>query len=187
MGIGSGLASWQAATALSSRIMANLYMRQALELAREAAAAGEVPVGAVLVRNDAVIGAGSNGPIGASDPTAHAEINALRQAALSAGNYRLPGTTLYVTLEPCAMCCGALVHARVARLVFAAAEPRSGAVLSTRRLLDDAAFNHRVLWRQDVEFEAASAALLREFFRAPPLAQAPVTEPAGAACAGLRG
>lgn len=146
--------------------MANGYMQRALELAREAAAAGEVPVGAVLVRDAAVIGAGRNGPIAASDPTAHAEINALRQAARAVGNYRLPGTTLYVTLEPCAMCCGALVHARVAKLVFAALEPRAGAVVSTRRLLDDAACNHRVRWRQDEACAAASAALLREFFRA---------------------
>ena len=146
--------------------MANGYMQRALELAREAAAAGEVPVGAVLVRDATVIGAGRNGPIGASDPTAHAEINALRQAARAVGNYRLPGATLYVTLEPCAMCCGALVHARVAKLVFAAFEPRAGAVVSTRRLLDDAAFNHRVRWRQDEVCAAASAALLREFFRA---------------------
>ena len=144
----------------------NGYMQCALELAREAAAAGEVPVGAVLVRDATVIGAGRNGPIGASDPTAHAEINALRQAARAVGNYRLPGATLYVTLEPCAMCCGALVHARVAKLVFAAFEPRGGAVVSTRRLLDDAAFNHRVRWRQDEACAAASAALLREFFRA---------------------
>lgn len=146
--------------------MANGYMQRALELAREAAAAGEVPVGAVLVRDAAVIGAGRNGPIGASDPTAHAEINALRQAARAVGNYRLPGATLYVTLEPCAMCCGALVHARVAKLVFAALEPRAGAVVSTRRLLDDAACNHRVRWRRDEACAAASAALLREFFRA---------------------
>ena len=141
-------------------------MQRALELAREAAAAGEVPVGAVLVRDATVIGAGRNGPIGASDPTAHAEINALRQAARAVGNYRLTGATLYVTLEPCAMCCGALVHARVAKLVFAALEPRAGAVVSTRRLLDDAAFNHRVRWRRDAACAAASAALLREFFRA---------------------
>ena len=141
-------------------------MQRALELAREAAAAGEVPVGAVLVRDATVIGAGRNGPIGASDPTAHAEINALRQAARAVGNYRLPGATLYVTLEPCAMCCGALVHARVAKLVFAALEPRAGAVVSTRRLLDDAAFNHRVRWRQDEACAAASSTLLREFFRA---------------------
>lgn len=144
----------------------NVYMQRALELAREAAAAGEVPVGAVLVRDATVIGAGRNGPIGASDPTAHAEINALRQAARAVGNYRLTGATLYVTLEPCAMCCGALVHARVAKLVFAALEPRAGAVVSTRRLLDDAAFNHRVRWRRDAACAAASAALLREFFRA---------------------
>ncbi len=146
--------------------MNNRYMQRALELARSAGAAGEVPVGAVLVRGDEILGEGSNAPIGASDPTAHAEIIALRAAAAAEQNYRLPGSTLYVTLEPCAMCCGALVHARVAKVVFAAIEPRAGAVVSTRNLLDDAAFNHRVQWSQDEEFADASAELLKAFFRA---------------------
>ena len=94
-------------------------MARALALAEAAAAAGEVPVGAVLTRGEFILGEGANGPIGAQDPSAHAELSALRAAARAEGNYRLPGTTLYVTLEPCAMCAGALIHARVARLVFA--------------------------------------------------------------------
>jgi tRNA(adenine34) deaminase len=142
------------------------FMDRALALAAQAAAAGEVPVGAVLVRDGEVLGEGANGPIGARDPTAHAEIQALREAARRVGNYRLPGSTLYVTLEPCSMCCGALVHARVAELVFAAREPRAGAVCSTLALLDDGSFNHRVAWREATEFRDASATLLREFFRA---------------------
>jgi len=119
-------------------------MAMALTLAESAEAAGEVPVGAVLVQDGRVIGAGSNAPIGARDPTAHAEINALREAAARMGNYRLAGATLYVTVEPCTMCAGALIHARVRRLVFGAAEHRAGAVVSTARVLDNPALNHRV-------------------------------------------
>lgn len=141
-------------------------MALALEAAAQAAAAGEVPVGAALLRGDRVLAVAGNAQIGACDPTAHAEILALRAAARAGGNYRLPGTTLYVTLEPCAMCCGALVHARVAQLVFAALEPRAGAVLSTRSLLDEGAFNHRVAWRRDETAAPRSAALLRGFFGA---------------------
>lgn len=146
--------------------MAEDFMRRALELARLAGERGEVPVGAVLVLDDEIIGEGSNGQIGDCDPTAHAEIQALRAAASAVGNYRLPGSTLYVTLEPCSMCCGALVHARVERLVFAATEPRAGAVVSTRGLLDEADFNHRVLWEQDEGLAEESGELLRAFFRA---------------------
>jgi tRNA(adenine34) deaminase len=141
-------------------------MERALALARQAGERGEVPVGAVLVLDDDIIGEGGNAQIGTCDPTAHAEIVALRAAALAARNYRLPGSRLLVTLEPCSMCCGALVHARVGELVFAAAEPRAGAVTSTRRLLDDPDLNHRVSWRQDAQAAAASAELLRGFFRA---------------------
>jgi tRNA(adenine34) deaminase len=141
-------------------------MQRALQLARAAAAQGEVPVGAVLVEEGRIIGEGANAQIGRSDPTAHAEINALRAAAAARGNYRLPGSVLYVTLEPCTMCCGAMIHARVASVVFAAREPRAGAVVSTRSLLDEAGFNHRVSWREDGTFAEVSAELLRSFFRA---------------------
>lgn len=141
-------------------------MGRALELAREAALAGEVPVGAVLTYEGRVVGEGANAQISACDPTAHAEIVALRAAARALGNYRLPGTRLYVSLEPCSMCCGALVHARVDTVVFAAREPRAGAIVSTRALLDEGSFNHRVHWAEDAQHAPASAALLRDFFRA---------------------
>jgi tRNA(adenine34) deaminase len=141
-------------------------MRRALELAREAAAAHEVPVGAVLVSAEGVVLAeASNAPIRLQDPTAHAEILALRRAALRVGNYRLPGTALYVTLEPCAMCAGALVHARVARLVYAAADPKSGACGSVLDVVGNERLNHRVEVRGGV-LEAEAAALLKEFFQA---------------------
>jgi tRNA(adenine34) deaminase len=141
-------------------------MRKALALAARAEAHGEVPVGAVLVRDGAVIGEGWNRPIGLADPTAHAEIVALRDAATRERNYRLPGTTLYVTLEPCVMCAGAIVHARVQRVVYAAADPRAGAAGSVFELLpSDARFNHRVACEGGLLADA-SATLLREFFRA---------------------
>ena len=110
-------------------------MERALALARRAAAAGEVPVGAVLVRDGEIIGEGYNRPISACDPTAHAEILALRQAAARVGNYRLPDSILYVTLEPCPMCAGAIVHARVKRVVFGASDPRTGAAGTVFNLL----------------------------------------------------
>lgn len=140
-------------------------MGRALALAEAAAAAGEVPIGAVLVSDGAIVGEGANGVIARCDPTAHAEILALRDAGQRLGNYRLPGSVLYVTLEPCTMCVGALVHARVAELVFAALEPRAGAVCSTARLLDATHYNHRVSWRQGPLAEE-SGELLRSFFRA---------------------
>lgn len=140
-------------------------MRRALALAARAAAAGEVPVGALLVADGQVVGEGGNCPIGACDPTAHAEIIALRAAARQRGNYRLVDTTLYVTLEPCTMCVGALIHARVARLVFGAREPRAGAVVSRYPLLDADCFNHRIAWHEGV-LAAECGALLVEFFRA---------------------
>ena len=140
------------------------WMQQALTLAQQAAARGEVPVGAVLVRDGAVLGEGFNQPISSHDPTAHAEIVALRAAALAERNYRLPGTTLYVTLEPCTMCVGALIHARVARLVFAAREPRAGAVCSQHQLCEHPAYNHRLAWSEGVLAEASSA-MLTSFFR----------------------
>ena len=140
-------------------------MRRALELARLAQAEGEVPVGAVVVRGGEVIGEGWNRPIGSYDPTAHAEIVALRAAAKSQQNYRLPGTTLYVTLEPCPMCAGAIVHARVERVVFATIDPRSGAAGSTFDLLpSDERFNHYTCCEGGVLAEE-SAAMLRGFFR----------------------
>jgi tRNA(adenine34) deaminase len=121
------------------------FMRKALALAAEAAAAGEVPVGAVVVdRAGAVIGRGRNQPVGAHDPTAHAEVVAIRDAALGAGNYRLTGATLYVTIEPCLMCVGALVHARIETLVYGAPEPKAGAVESTQRAHEHGALNHRI-------------------------------------------
>jgi tRNA(adenine34) deaminase len=140
------------------------YMQRALELAREAAAAGEVPVGAVLVRDGEIIGEGYNAPISGHDPTAHAEIVALRDAAYRARNYRLPGSVLYVTLEPCTMCVGAIVHARVERLVFGAREPRAGVVVSQGADLERGFYNHRVRWEEGLLAEE-SAELLQAFFR----------------------
>jgi tRNA(adenine34) deaminase len=141
------------------------WMQHALLLARKAAAEGEVPVGAVLVHNGIQLGEGFNQPIGSRDPTAHAEIVALRAAASQVGNYRLPDTTLYVTLEPCTMCIGALVHARVARLVFAAREPRAGAVCSQHQLCEHPSYNHKLAWEEGL-LASESSAMLTEFFRA---------------------
>jgi len=140
-------------------------MRCALELADLAAQREEVPVGAVVVRDGELLGEGFNQVITAADPSAHAEIVALRDAAARVGNYRLPGAILYVTLEPCTMCAGALVHARIAELVFAAREPRAGVVCSTCQLLDDPWYNHKVSWQEGV-LATQSAALLQAFFRA---------------------
>jgi tRNA(adenine34) deaminase len=139
-------------------------MQQALEQAQLAAAAGEVPVGAVLIKDDEIIATGFNQPISACDPTAHAEIVALRAAANALSNYRIPDCTLYVTIEPCAMCAGAMVHARVKRLVFGASEPRAGAIVSTLRLLEGAQFNHRVDVAGGVLAEQC-AAVMQTFFR----------------------
>ena len=138
-------------------------MRLALEQARLAADAGEVPVGAVVVLNGEVIGAGHNQPISAQDPTAHAEIVALRAAAKAAGNYRLTGATLYVTIEPCVMCVGAMVHARIGELVFGATEPKAGAVVSTQRAHEHAALNHRLTVTGGVMADEC-AAIMKEFF-----------------------
>ena len=120
-------------------------MRAALDLARRAQERGEVPVGAVVVLDDAIVGEGFNQPIAAHDPTAHAEIVALRDAARRIGNYRLPGATLYVTIEPCQMCVGALVHARVARIVYGAREPKAGALESAMRAHEHPSLNHRLV------------------------------------------
>ncbi len=139
------------------------WMREALEQARRAEADGEVPVGAVLVRDDTVLATGWNHPIGAHDPTLHAEIHALRVAAARESNYRLPGTTLYVTLEPCAMCAGAIVHARVDRLVYGAADPKTGAVESVFELLDSNPANHRVTHTAGILADECGE-LLKAFF-----------------------
>jgi tRNA(adenine34) deaminase len=121
------------------------FMREALALADAAAVAGEVPVGAVIVIDGEIVGRGRNQPVAAHDPTAHAEIVALRDACARVGNYRLTGAALYVTVEPCLMCVGALVHARVATLVYGATEPRAGAIESTQRAHEHSALNHRII------------------------------------------
>ena len=140
------------------------WMRAALDQARQALALDEVPVGAVVVHEGRVAGAGFNQPISANDPTAHAEMVALRSAARALGNYRLTGAALYVTVEPCLMCAGALVHARIATLVYGAPEPRSGAVQSVAQALDNPALNHRVSAVGGV-FEAECRELMQAFFR----------------------
>ncbi len=141
------------------------WMEHALALARKAEAIGEVPVGAVLVRDDEVLGEGFNTLVRDHDPSAHAEMSAIRAAAARVGNYRLPGTTLYVTLEPCAMCAGAIVQARIERVVYGADDPRTGAARSVFRILDNPALNHRCAVVSGVLAEE-SGAMLRAFFRA---------------------
>jgi tRNA(adenine34) deaminase len=138
-------------------------MREALAEAARGGAAGEVPIGALVVIDDVVVASAHNAPVTSSDPTAHAEVLALRAAGAKVGNYRLPGATLYATVEPCAMCCGAIVNARVARVVYGARDVKAGAVESLYRLLDDARLNHRVDAVGGV-LAVESAALLREFF-----------------------
>ena len=139
-------------------------MRRALEEAGRAREAGEVPVGAVLVIDGAIAGTGFNQPISASDPTAHAEILALRAAALRAGNYRLTGSTLYVTIEPCLMCVGAMVHARVGTVVFGAAEPKAGALVSMTRAHELPNLNHKLQIEAGV-LEEECRALMQGFFQ----------------------
>ena len=138
-------------------------MCAALALALESAGSGEVPVGAVVVAGDTIIGRGANSPIALSDPTAHAEILALRQAAAALGNYRLTGATLYCTLEPCVMCAGALVNARIGRVVYAATDAKAGAVTSLYEVLADPRLNHRPPVEGGV-FAEECGAVLREFF-----------------------
>jgi tRNA(adenine34) deaminase len=140
------------------------WMRQALVLAQQAEHNGEVPVGAVIVLNDQLIGSGWNQPISQNDPTAHAEIVALRAACLQQQNYRLPNSTMYITLEPCIMCAGAIVHARIERVVFAATEPKTGAAGSCFDIFNTNQLNHRVNCDQGVLAEESSK-LLRDFFR----------------------
>ena len=141
------------------------WMHKALALADRAGQHEEVPVGALVVRDGEVLGEGWNQVITAADPTAHAEVVALRAAAQCVGNYRLPGATLFVTLEPCTMCAGAMVHARISQLIFAAAEPRAGVACSRCQLLDEPWFNHRVSWQGGVLAQASSERL-QAFFRA---------------------
>ncbi len=141
-----------------------VFMRRALELAARARDEGEVPVGAVVVKAGEIIGEGWNRPIAASDPTAHAEIQALRAAAAALGQYRLPGITLYVTLEPCPMCAGAMVHARIARLVFGALDPQSGAAGSVFDLVRSERLNHRITAEGGVLGHECGE-LLQDFFR----------------------
>jgi tRNA(adenine34) deaminase len=141
------------------------YMARALELARMAEAAGEVPVGALIVRDGVVVAEGWNRPIGTCDPTAHAEMVALRAAGAALGTYRLTGTTLYVTLEPCAMCASAMVHARLQRLVFAAPDPRAGAAGSVFNIVQHPSLNHRIECTAGVLAEPCST-MLRSFFLA---------------------
>jgi tRNA(adenine34) deaminase len=138
-------------------------MRRALELAGEARRLGEVPVGAVVVLDGAVVGEGFNQPISSNDPTAHAEIVALRAAAQHVGNYRLTGATLFVTIEPCQMCVGAMVHARVARLVYGTTEPKAGAIESAMRAHEHPALNHRMDAQRGV-LEEECRAIIQAFF-----------------------
>lgn len=140
------------------------WMSKALALAEQAGMAGEVPVGAILVKEGQIVAEGWNQPISGCDPTAHAEVIALRDAATKLGNYRLPGTTLYVTIEPCTMCVGALLHARVSRLVYGAAEPRAGAIVSQLRLTESAHFNHKIEVVGGILADQCSE-LMRNFFR----------------------
>ena len=139
------------------------FMRAALEQADEARRRGEVPVGAVVVLDGAVVGAGFNQPIGSHDPTAHAEIVAVREAGRRIENYRLTGATLYVTIEPCQMCVGAMVHARIARLVYGAAEPKAGAIESAMRAHEHPALNHRMATTGGVLADECRV-VMQEFF-----------------------
>lgn len=144
--------------------MHDSWMAEALILARQAASEGEVPVGAVVVRDGQVIGRGYNRPIAGHDPTAHAEIVAIRDAATTVGNYRLAGAALYVTLEPCVMCVGAIMHARIATVVYGATEPKAGAMESTQRAHEHPSLNHRVTVVSGV-MAADCREVLQEFFR----------------------
>ena len=141
------------------------FMQEALDEAKKGLAKGEVPVGAVLTFNNEIIAKGHNSPISSNDPSCHAEVNAIREAANILKNYRLEKTSLYVTLEPCAMCCGLLIHSRIENLIFAALDPKSGAVKSNASLLDADFINHKVHYSQG-PLENQSSELLKSFFRA---------------------
>lgn len=140
------------------------YMQLALQLAKEAAEQGEVPVGAIVVKDGVIIGRGSNAPIGKHDPTAHAEINAMREAAQYLGNYRLVDCTLYVTLEPCAMCAGAIQHARIARLIYGASDPKTGACGSVINLMSEPKLNHHTEVIGGILYQECGM-VLSEFFK----------------------
>lgn len=140
------------------------WMGEALALARQAEHLNEVPVGAIVVKDDQIVGRGFNQPISTNDPTAHAEMMALREAAKHLGNYRLVDCTLYVTIEPCTMCTGAMVHARIKQLVYGARESKSGAIESNAQLLDAHFFNHKIDWLGGVLSEECSA-LMSQFFK----------------------
>lgn len=141
------------------------YMQIAMQLALDAGKAGEVPVGAIVVKDGEIIGRGSNAPIGTHDPTAHAEIQAMRQAAKQLGNYRLVGCTLYVTLEPCAMCAGAIQHARIAKVIYGASDPKTGACGSVVNLMAEDRLNHHTEVAGGVLSDACGN-VLSEFFAA---------------------
>jgi len=138
-------------------------MQMALDLAVQAAAAGEVPVGAIVVQDGVVVGRGYNQPVGSADPSAHAEIMALRDAGRTLGNYRLPGCDLYVTLEPCVMCSGAIMHARVRRVVFGASDPKTGACGSVVNLFEESRLNHHATVSGGI-MAGEAAGLLQNFF-----------------------
>jgi tRNA(adenine34) deaminase len=140
------------------------FMREAMALATQGAALGEVPVGAIVVQNGEIIGRGFNCPISGSDPSAHAEMVAIRAAAQALSNYRLPGSTLYVTLEPCSMCAGLIVHSRIARVVYGALEPKAGIVQSQGQFFSQTFLNHRVLFEGGVLAEECGT-MLSEFFK----------------------
>ncbi len=139
------------------------WMDEALALARSARARGEVPVGAIVVKDGAIVGRGGNAPVSGNDPTAHAEITALREAGQTLGNYRLPGCELFVTLEPCAMCAGAILHARIARLVFGARDPKTGACGSVVDLFAERRLNHHATVEGGVR-AAECGSLVSDFF-----------------------
>jgi tRNA(adenine34) deaminase len=142
-----------------------IWMAEALALARAAGARGEVPVGAIVVKDGAIVGHGGNAPIAGNDPTAHAEIAALREAGFALGNYRLPGCDLYVTIEPCAMCAGAILHARIRRVVFGARDPKTGACGSVVDLFSEPRLNHHATVTAGVAADECGA-LLTQFFDA---------------------
>ena len=141
------------------------FMQEALEEAKKGLAEGEVPVGAVLTYKNKIIAKSHNTPISSNDPSCHAEVNTIREAARVLENYRLEKTSLYVTLEPCSMCCGLLIHSRIENLIFAALDPKSGAVMSNANLLDAEFINHKVNYSQG-PLEKQSSELLKSFFRA---------------------
>ena len=140
------------------------FMKRALELSQSAADYGEVPVGAVIVYDGEIVGEGYNQPISSCDPTAHAEVVAMRRACATLNNYRLTGCELYVTIEPCTMCVGAMVHARIKRVIFGALEPRAGALQSQFQLMENSSYNHSIAWNGGVLAEQC-AAMMADFFR----------------------